>query len=91
MSGLRLGTPEMNFFYVYTLQSEVFPARFYVGFTENLQDRLKTHNAGKVPHTAKFCPWRIKTAVAFTDRERAINFENYLKSPSGRAFARKRL
>jgi predicted GIY-YIG superfamily endonuclease len=81
----------MTFFYVCTLQSEVAEETFYVGFTQDLQVRLKTHNSGQVPHTAKFLPWRIKTAVAFTDRQRAIEFERYLKSASGRAFAKKRL
>ncbi len=81
----------MSFFYVYILQSEAAPHCFYVGFTEKLQARLKTHNSGQVPHTAKFLPWRIKTAVAFTDRQRAVEFERYLKSASGRAFAKKRL
>jgi len=81
----------MNFFYVYILQSESFPEHFYIGFTEELQTRLKAHNSGKVPHTAKFRPWRIKTAVAFANRERAAEFERYLKSASGRAFAKKRL
>ena len=62
-----------------------------MGFTEDCRTRLKTHNSGQVPHTAKFRPWRIKTAIAFTDRQRAIEFERYLKSASGRAFAKKRL
>jgi putative endonuclease len=44
-----------------------------------------------VPHTAKFRPWRIKTAIAFIEQERAIEFERYLKTASGRAFAKKRL
>ena len=48
-------------------------------------------NAGEVAHTSKFRPWRIKTAVAFTDRQRAGEFERYLKTASGRAFAKKRL
>jgi predicted GIY-YIG superfamily endonuclease len=81
----------MNFFYVYILQSETDSEHLYVGFTEDLNARLKTHNAGQVPHTAKFLPWLIKTAVAFTERQRAIGFERYLKSASGRAFAKKRL
>jgi len=81
----------MKFFYVYILQSELDTAHFYVGFTEDLQERLNTHNAGEVLHTAKFCPWRIKTAIAFTCRERAGQFERYLKTASGRAFAKKRL
>ena len=91
---LRLGKPVrqgMKFWYVYILQSEVAAESFYAGLTENLRVRLKTHNSGQVPHTAKFRPWRIKTAIAFTDRQRAIEFERYLKSASGRAFARKRL
>ena len=80
-----------RFFYVYTLESLAFPGRFYVGFTEDLGGRLHKHNDGGVPHTAKSRPWRIKSAVAFSDRERALAFERYLKSPSGRAFAKKRL
>jgi len=81
----------MDFSYVYILQSEADPGRFYTGLTDNLKVRLRWHNAGEVPHTAKFKPWRIKTAIAFTDRERASAFEQYLKSVSGRAFAKKRL
>jgi predicted GIY-YIG superfamily endonuclease len=81
----------MTFTYVYTLQSEANPDRFYVGLTDALQERLRKHNAGEVSHTAKFKPWFIKTAIAFRDRERVAAFETYLKSGSGRAFARKHL
>jgi predicted GIY-YIG superfamily endonuclease len=81
----------MNFAYVYILHSLSIPEQFYVGFTGDLHARLQRHNAGEVPHTAKFRPWRIKTAIAFTDRTRALQFERYLKTPSGRAFAKKRL
>ena len=80
-----------GFFYVYILRSDSEPPHFYVGFTENLQSRLKHHNSGGNPHTSKYRPWRTKTATAFTDREQALAFERYLKSPSGRAFAKKRL
>jgi predicted GIY-YIG superfamily endonuclease len=81
----------MKFQYVYILQSEKVPERFYVGRSEDLSRRLVEHNQGKVPHTSKFTPWTIKTAVAFRDTSKAIAFERYLKSPSGRAFAKKRL
>ncbi len=81
----------MKFYYVYILQSEVDEKRFYVGFTEDLDSRLKAHNSGNVHHTSKYKPWRIKTAVAFGYRQKALDFEKYLKSPSGRAFAKKRL
>jgi len=81
----------MKLFYVYILQSQKNLNRYYTGFTENLEARLKTHNAGQNPHTAKTRPWRIKTSIAFTDKQKALDFETYLKSPSGRAFAKKRL
>jgi putative endonuclease len=61
----------MRFFYIYILQSEANPEHFYAGFTEDLQERLKIYNSGRVPHTAKRCPGRIKAAIAFSDRERA--------------------
>ena len=79
------------FYYVYILQSKINTDRFYIGFTENIENRLKDHNSGKNSHTAEFKPWRIKTAIAFTDRQTALDFEKYLKTKSGRAFAKKRL
>lgn len=78
-----------QFFYVYMLQSIDSPGHWYVGLTEDLAARLNAHNAGKVPHTSKFAPWRIETAVAFRDEPKAVAFEKYLKSQSGRAFAKK--
>lgn len=80
-----------EFAYVYILESLAFPGSYYVGLTDDLTSRLSKHNGGGVPHTAKLKPWRIKTAVAFRDRAKAAAFERYLKSPSGRAFSKKRL
>lgn len=75
---------------VYILTSEDGEHQ-YVGATEELRGRLQKHNAGHVPHTAKFRPWRIKTYIAFSDPGQAWAFEKYLKSASGRAFSKKRL
>jgi predicted GIY-YIG superfamily endonuclease len=77
--------------YVYILQSTGSEEHFYTGLTDDLRVRLKKHNAGEVLHTAKFKPWRIKTYLAFADEARAVAFKRYLKSPSGRAFNKKRL
>jgi hypothetical protein len=41
-----------------------------------------------VPHTSKYRPWRLKTYVAFSDEKQGLAFERYLKSASGRAFAK---
>jgi predicted GIY-YIG superfamily endonuclease len=77
--------------YVYILQSVADTERFYTGITDDLRARLSKHNSGSVTHTAKYRPWRLKSYVAFTDEARASAFEKYLKSGSGRAFARARL
>lgn len=82
--------PNLNtFYYVYLLVSQTNATRHYTGLTKDLDARLNAHNAGQVPHTAKYRPWRIETAVAFHSREKAAEFEKYLKSHSGRAFAKK--
>lgn len=81
----------LPFRYVYILESQRDPQSHYVGMTDNLAARLKKHNAGAVFHTAKLKPWRIKTALAFSDPDRASLFERYLKSSSGRAFSQKHL
>jgi predicted GIY-YIG superfamily endonuclease len=77
--------------YVYILQSIADSERHYTGVTEDLMAPLARHNAGEVPHTSKFRPWRLNTYVEFSDDERAFAFEKYLKSSSGRAFSKKRL
>jgi len=76
--------------YVYILES-LDSLHFYVGITDDLRTRLAKHNAGEVPHTSKYGPWRLKTYVAFSNEKQATAFERYLKSASGRAFAKKRL
>ena len=75
--------------YVYILQSQTDPCRHYTGLTDDLDARLKKHNAGTVIHTAKYKPWQLMIAIAFHDRTKAAAFEKYLKSHSGRAFATK--
>ena len=77
--------------YVYLLESVSHPDEAYVGLTDNLKVRVAAHNAGQSPHTAKFKPWRLVTYIAFSDDTKAVAFERYLKSASGRAFAKKRL
>ena len=61
------------------------------GATADLKRRIPEHNAGKSTHTAKFKPWKLVWYCAFPDKYKALEFEKYLKSHSGRAFAKKRL
>lgn len=77
-----------SMFYVYILKSENFD-EIYTGFTTDLKVRLKDHNAGKSPHTKKFKPWKIVAYIGFEQESVAKDFEKYLKTGSGIAFARK--
>ena len=76
---------------VYLLRSLDHPGQRYVGVTGDLRRRLDEHNAGLSPHTSKFRPWKVIVAVSFRDDRRAEEFERYLKSGSGFAFARRHL
>ncbi|MDZ4691938.1 GIY-YIG nuclease family protein [Terricaulis sp.] len=77
-------------FFVYLLESEAKPSQRYTGFSSDIEARLKTHNAGGSPHTAKYRPWRLVAYFAFEEEAKARAFEHYLKSGSGKAFANKR-
>lgn len=77
--------------YVYLIRSINHPDRTYIGFTGDLRDRMKAHNAGGSKHTAKYAPWEIVSYHAFTDERQAREFEYYLKTGSGQAFAKRRL
>jgi putative endonuclease len=75
--------------FVYGLRSLKEPDRRYVGLTADVGRRLVAHNSGLSPFTAKHRPWTLSFSIEFSDEHRAIAFERYLKSPSGRAFARR--
>ena len=74
---------------VYVLQSMADPKRPYIGLTHDLGARLEAHNAGRCAHTARHRPWEVVVAVHFAVEPTAIRFERYLKSGSGRAFAKR--
>lgn len=77
--------------YVYLIQSPFNPTRRYIGITKDLRNRLKKHNEGGSPHTSPYRPWKIVTYAGFADEKRAEEFERYLKSGSGQAFAKRHL
>ena len=75
--------------HVYLLQRVREPNQRYVGITSDVERRLAEHNQGKSPHTSKHLPWEVVVSIAFADEARAAAFEQYLKSGSGIAFARR--
>jgi putative endonuclease len=76
-------------FYVYILVSEADNSIHYAGNADDLSARLRDHNRGHCLHTVKYKPWRIETAVASTSKIKPRAFEKYLRSGSGREFARR--
>jgi predicted GIY-YIG superfamily endonuclease len=75
--------------FVYGLRSASNERRFYIGVTGDVRARIEWHNAGRCDHTAKHRPWELVVAVEFATEQRALAFERYLKSGSGRAFAKR--
>ena len=58
-------------YFIYSIQSESFPDKFYIGFTVDIVQRLNEHNSGKSIHTHKFTPWKLVCYTAFTDKLKA--------------------
>jgi predicted GIY-YIG superfamily endonuclease len=72
---------------VYVLKSERHQDRFYTGITTDIAQRFEFHNAGLSKHTSTGCPWSVVVTLQFAEELRAQQFEYYLKTGSGRAFA----
>ncbi len=75
---------------VYAIKSS-FDNRIYVGFTDNLERRVKEHNQGKTKSTKGFRPWVLIYEERVETREEARNREKYLKSGCGKEFLKKNL
>ena len=74
-------------YYVYVIESINFKRR-YIGFTSNIENRLKQHNSGKTRSTKAYKPWKLLFFEEFKDKIDAINREKYLKSGVGREYIR---
>jgi predicted GIY-YIG superfamily endonuclease len=74
--------------FVYILKSDSHPDRHYVGRTANVDERLAWHNAGPCGYTRHYRPWTVIVSLEFPNESCAARFERYLKSGSGRAFAK---
>jgi len=75
--------------FVYILRSVPVPTRYYGGLTSDVRRRLETHNSGGSQHTAGLRPWGLVASIEFASESSAVIFEKYLKSGSGRAFAKR--
>ena len=67
-------------FYVYMLKSvNNNIIKTYVGYTNNLNLRLKKHNSGKGAKSTRGYRWKIIYKKKFYDKRKAMSFEYHLK------------
>ncbi|MEN8253335.1 MAG: GIY-YIG nuclease family protein [Patescibacteria group bacterium] len=64
---------------------------FYYGSTSDLENRFQQHNNSVSKSTKGHAPWILVWYCVFPTQKQAEDFEKYLKSGSGKAFAYKRL
>ncbi|HBA27198.1 MAG TPA: hypothetical protein DCY98_07400 [Nitrospinae bacterium] len=76
-------------YYTYILWSQK-SKDFYYGYSEDLKKRFEEHNKGLSQSTAPYRPWKLVFYAAFETQKLAKDFEKYLKTGSGKAFAYKR-
>ncbi|MBB6327054.1 putative endonuclease [Algoriphagus iocasae] len=72
-------------FTVYALKSEK-DGRIYVGFTQDINRRLKEHDSGKTKSTKGLVPWFVIFTEEVETREEARAREIYLKSGVGKEY-----
>lgn len=74
-------------FYIYVLKSKKDKSQ-YIGLSQDIEDRLKEHNAGRVKSTKSKKPWGLLYKEPCATRLDARKREKYLKSAAGRRFRR---
>lgn len=79
-----------EYHYVYILQSEK-DNNFYVGYTKNIQRRMKEHNFGKIFSTKNRIPLKLIYWERCLNQDDATKREKYLKSSWGRKYIKNRI
>ena len=80
----------MEWYYVYLLQSQI-DQTWYIGYTNDLDNRITEHNEGKSYYTKRKIPWKLIYYEASFDKYDAIAREKYLKTGMGRRYLNNRL
>jgi len=75
----RTAVPYVYMYFVYLLQSDL-DQTFYISFTNDLNNRLKIHNTGRVYYTKRKIPWKLCYYETYTNKEQAIERKKQLKN-----------
>lgn len=76
-------------YYVYILKSKKDDS-YYKGITEDLRKRIYDHNHKSNKYSSAKAPFELVWYCAFKEKQKALDFEKYIKQGSGFAFANKR-
>ena len=68
------------YFYVYMLISKRAKPVSYVGYTNNLKNRIKLHNSGKGAKFTRGRKWKLIYKEKFKSKSKAISREYYIKN-----------
>jgi len=63
----------------------------YIGYSEDLEERLNSHNSGKVRSTKAYKPYSVVFKEEFENKTEARKRELFLKSGKGREFIKSTL
>jgi putative endonuclease len=80
----------ITMFYTYVLKSKK-DDKLYIGWTDDLKQRLHQHNTGKVFATKSRTPFQLVYYEACVHKEKAIEREEYFKTGFGKSFLKKRI
>jgi len=75
-------------YYVYILQS-LKDGSYYVGSTQDLEERLERHNQGRSKYTKFKRPWELAYSEEYSDRSAAVNRENQIKNRKSKCYIEK--
>jgi putative endonuclease len=71
--------------FVYILYSDSI-SRYYVGFTNDVRERLRKHNSQHSGYTSKGQPWRVVKTYNVEDRSEAIQLERKIKKRGAKRY-----
>ena len=70
-------------FFSYIIES-ISSGKYYIGQTNNLENRLKSHNQGNNKYTTSCKPWKVLYYKIYSSRQEAMSVEKKLKSLKNR-------
>ena len=72
-------------YYLYIIQSAA-DGGYYIGTTQDLEDRIRRHNQGRSKFTKTKCPWHLVYSEEHVDRSAAMKREYAIKRKKKRDY-----